>query len=155
MKRLLLFVALTVVVSGGCKKAMDKLENSAYQPASGANQGGGGGGGGGGFGAEQAVRKAVTREDLLEALTQIRLFIDNASVDGNMPSPETTYATLQREAPKFAKLVADQKIILNPATTREQVWAYAPLPQGNYAIASASGVEHPVDQQTLNRRLGR
>jgi hypothetical protein len=144
MMRLLLFVALTVVVSGGCRKVMDSPE-----PAGGGNQGGGSG-----FGAEQAVRGAVTREQLLEALGQIRLFIDNAGVDGNMPSPETTLATLQREAPKYAKLVTDGKIVLNPATTREEVWAYAQLPQGNYAVAVASGVEQ-MDQASLNQRLGR
>ena len=148
MTRSLLFVALILAVSAGCRKVRSRSESD-----SGGNQGGSQGGSG--FGAEQAVRKAVSRDDLLKALEQIRLFIDTASSDGTMPSVQTTYAALQKEAPQHAKLVDEQKIILHPARSREDVWAYALLPQGNYAIASASGVEHPVNQQTLNQRLGR
>jgi hypothetical protein len=142
MARVMLVVALVMGMSGGCKKKKD--DEGDYS----------GGGNPTVMGAAQGVRGAVSRDELLEALAQIRLFIDNASSDGNMPSPETTLAALQREAPKFAKLVTDQKVILNRAGSRDEVWAYAQLPQGNYAVAVASGVEQ-MDQASLNQRLGR
>lgn len=159
MKRSLLFVALAVLVSGGCKKSLDNLEKQGYESGhqkdkSKPDPALAGGGGGGGGGAVQAVRGAVTRDELLNALAQIRLFIDTASSDGNMPSVESTYAVLQKEAPKYAQYVADGKVVLNRATAREDVWAYAALPQGNYAVALASGVEQ-MDLNSLNRRLGR
>lgn len=142
MKRLLLFVALTVVVSGGCKKKKD--DTGPYS----------GGENPTGMGAVQAVRGAVSRDEILNALKQIQLFIENASVDGTMPPPETTLAALQKEAPKYAKWVNEGKITLNRASTREEVWAYAQLPQGNWAVVTASGVEQ-IDQASLNQRLGR
>lgn len=162
MKKLVL-LALACFAAAGCKKAFNNLENQGYEsghqkdkskPEIG-NLADPRGAGAGGFGAEQAVRAAASREDLLKTLEQIRLFIDTASSDGTMPSVETTMATLQREAPKYVKLVTDGWITIHPATSREDVWAYAKLPQGNFAIASASGVEHPVTQQALNQRLGR
>lgn len=156
-------LALACFAAAGCKKAFKNLEDQGYEsghqkdkskPEIG-NLADPRGAGAGGFGAEQAVRKAASRADLLAALDQIRLFIDTASSDGTMPSVQTTMATLQREAPKFAKLVSDGWITIHPATSREDVWAYATLPQGNYAVASASGVEHPVTKQALDQRLGR
>jgi hypothetical protein len=99
------------------------------------------------------VHGAVDRAQLEAALDQIRLFIENASVDGNMPSAQTTYDALKKEAPKYAKWVDEKLIYLNPAKTREEVWAYAVLPQGNYSVLSSSGIQR-MTQQELNQRLG-
>ena len=143
MKCLLLFVALTVVVAGGCKKKKSE-DPGPYS----------GGDNPTGMGAVQAVRGAVTRDEILNALKQIQLFIENSSVDGSMPSPETTLAALQKEAPKYATWVNEGKITLNRASTREEVWAYAKLPQGNWAVVTASGVEQ-MNEANLNQRLGR
>jgi hypothetical protein len=154
MKKFVL-IALACFAAAGCKKAFDNLEKSAYQPdpaAGNANQGGGGGGSGG---AVQAVRGAVTRDELENALKQIQIFIENASaVDGNMPSVQTTYDSLKREAPKYAKYIDDRVIVLNPARSREEVWAWAVLPQGNVSVLTSSGIER-MSQQQLNTRLGR
>jgi hypothetical protein len=159
MKKFVL-LALACFATAGCKKAFDDLEKQSYEsghqkdkskPEIGDLSGGAAGGGGGG--AVMAVHGAVKREDLEAALQQIRLFIDNASIDGTMPPVQTTYAALQREAPKFAKFIDDKHITLHPAMSREDVWAWAKLPQGNYAVASASGIERMTLQQ-LNQRLG-
>ena len=150
MKRVMLFVALIVVISAGCRKKISSEEPS------GGSQGGvmGVGGGGGGPGV-MGVRGAVNREELEHALGQIRIFIDNASgAEGTMPAVETTYAALQREAPKYAKFIDDKLIVLNPAKTREEVWAWAVLPQGNFAVLTSSGIERK-SQQELNAMLGR
>lgn len=162
MKRFVL-IALACFAAAGCKKMMDGLEKQGYESGHQkdkskpeiSNFTDPRGVGASGFGAEQAVRQAAIRDDLLKALEQIRLFIDTASFDGNMPSVQDTFAALQREAPKYAKMVSEGRITLHPATRREDVWAYAKLPQGPYAVASASGIQHPVDEQTLNFQLGR
>ena len=146
MKRSLLFVALILVISAACRKYKTEPETN--------NQPLGVGAGGGGPGV-MGVHGAVSREELEHALGQIRIFIDNASgVDGTMPSVQATYAALQREAPKYAKFIDDRHIVLNPAKSREDVWAYAVLPQGNFAVLTASGIQRKT-QQELNSMLGR
>ena len=159
MTRVVLFVALMVVVSGGCKKAFDNLEKQGYESGH-PKDGGpgvsvGGGGGGGAGGGVMAVRSRITREEARIAMEQIRLFIDTASSDGTMPSVETTYAALQREAPKYAKMVADRVIVLNPARSRDDVWAYTEVLANNIVVAAtASGIEEWTPE-TLRQRLGR
>jgi len=151
MKRSLLFVALILVISAGCRRSSFKNSDSDSAPSG--NQGGimAGGGGPGVMG----VSGAVKREDLENALKQIQIFIENASgAEGTMPSTQTTYAALQKEAPKYAKYIDDKIIVLNPARTREEVWAYAVLPQGNYAVLTSSGIERK-NQAELNAMLGR
>jgi hypothetical protein len=146
MKRSILFIALILVISAGCRKYRTEPEGN--------NQPLGVGTGGGGPGV-MGVRGAVNREELEHALGQIRIFIENASgVDGTMPSVQTTYAALQKEAPKYAKYVDDRLIVINPAKSREEVWAYAVLPQGNYAVLTSSGIERKTLQE-LNTLLGR
>jgi len=150
MKRSLLFVALILVISAGCRRSTFK--NSEEQPA---NQGGplevrpGAGPG------VMGVHGATDRLQLNNALDQIRIFIENASsVDGNMPSIETTYETLKKEAPQYAKYIDQKLIVLNPAKTRDEVWAWAVLPQGNFSVLTSSGIQ-PMSQQELNQRLGK
>jgi hypothetical protein len=163
MKKFVL-LALACFAAAGCKKAFDGLEKQGYEsghqkdkskPEIGdlANPAGAGGGGGSG-GAAQAVRGAVSRTDLENALHQIKIFIENASIDGTMPTAQTTFDSLSREAPKYAKYVTDKHIVLNNASTREDVWAWAVLPQGNYSVLTSSGIQR-MTQQELNQRLGR
>jgi hypothetical protein len=147
MKRLML-IALACFAAAGCKKAHD---DSSAAPS--------GGGGpfevhpGAGPGA-MGVHGATDRVQLEAALDQIRLFIENASVvDGNMPSVQTTYDTLKKEAPKYAKWVDEKLIVLNPAKTRDEVWAYAVLPQGNYSVLMSAGIQR-MTLQELNQQLG-
>jgi hypothetical protein len=61
---------------------------------------------------------------------------------------------LKKEAPKYAKYIDDKLIVLNPARTRDEVWAYAVLPQGNYSVLTSSGIQ-PMTLQQLNQRLGK
>lgn len=112
-------------------------------------------GGGGGGGAAQAIRKAAKRAATQNELNQIRLFIENASaVDGRIPDPKFTLAALQREAPKIAEAVKDGVIVLHPARTRDEIWAYeaVALEQGGQVVSS-SGIER-MDVPTLKGRLG-
>ena len=145
MKRLVL-LTLACFAAAGC----DKKRNDP-PPAN--NQGGPfdvkPGAGPGAFG----VHGAVDRVQLNAALEQIQIFIQNASID-EMPSVETTYEVLKKEAPKYAKWIDEGLITLNPARTREDVWAYAKLPQGNYSVLTSSGIQ-PMTLQELNQRLGR
>jgi hypothetical protein len=150
MKRSLLFVALILVISAGCRRSTFKNSDSD-QPA---NQGGplevrpGAGPG------VMGVHGATDRFQLNNALDQIRIFIENASVDGNMPSTQMTYEALKKEAPQYAKYIDQKLIVLNPAKTREEVWAWAVLPQGNFSVLTSSGIQ-PMSQQELNQRLGK
>ena len=165
-----LFVAAAAVgglLAAGC----DKLTGSKSAPTTAATQsdtvmtpgpgggvvvgGGAAAGGGGGGGAVQAVRKAVVRTVTQNDLRQIQTFIDTASgASGQMPTVQETYTSLKREAPAIAKLIDEQVIVLNPARTREEIWAYeaAALQQGGWVV-SASGVER-MEAATLKQRLG-
>src|SRR5262245_62082639 len=150
MKRSLLFVALILVISAGCSRSTFK--NSEEQPA---NQGGQMEVRTGAGHEDMGVHGATDRLQLNNALDQIRIFIENASsVDGNMPSIETTYETLKKEAPQYAKYIDQKLIVLNPAKTRDEVWAWAVLPQGNFSVLTSSGIQ-PMSQQELNQRLGK
>jgi hypothetical protein len=151
MRRSLLFVALILVISAGCRRSTFKDPD----PAPSGNQGGpldvrpGAGPG------VMGVHGATDRLQLNNALDQIRIFIENASsVDGNMPSTQTTYEALKKEAPKYAKYIDDKLIVLNPAKNRDEVWAWAVLPQGNYSVLTSSGIQ-PMTLQELNQRLGK
>jgi hypothetical protein len=151
MKRSLLFVALILVISAGCRRSSFK----SPEPEPSGNQGGGGVMAGGGGPGVMGIRGAVTRDELENALKQIQIFIENASgAEGTMPSVQTTYAALQREAPKYAKYIDDRIIVINPAKTREEVWAYAALPQGNYSVLTSSGIERKTKQE-LDAMLAR
>jgi hypothetical protein len=112
-------------------------------------------GGGGGGGAVQAVRKAAKRPVDLNDLKQIQLFIDTASgASGTMPTVKETYAAIKQEAPKIAAMIDEGAIVLNPARTREDVWAYqaAALEFEGWVLTS-SGVEK-MEARTLRTRLG-
>ena len=116
---------------------------------------GGGGGGGGGGGAAQAVRKAAKRAATNNELNQIHLFIETySSASGQMPSPQETLATIQKEAPKIAEAIKEGVIVLLPARSREEIWAYEAiaLEQGGQVL-TGGGIER-MDVQTLRNRLG-
>ena len=117
MKRSLLFVALTVVVSGGCKKYRDTEE-----PASSNNQAGSG------FGAEQAVRGAVNRVVTAAELHDLHLFMTNAKLtSGRVPTAQETWAALTQPGgnPKLVKLIQDGILVLVPNPQEEGLWAYS------------------------------
>src|SRR5918993_425378 len=85
MKRSLLFVALTVVVSGGCKKKKD--DEGEYS----------GGGNPTVHGAEQGVRKAVERTVTAAELHDLHLFINTVKgASGQMPTSQQTWEALTR-----------------------------------------------------------
>jgi hypothetical protein len=140
-------IALACIAAAGCKKAHE--DSSAGSGGAGPSEVRPGAGPG-----VMGVHGAVDREQLEVALDQIRLFIENASgPEGNMPSVQLTYETLRKEAPQYAKWVDEKLIVLNPAKTREEVWAYAVLPQGNYSVLTSTGIQ-PMTLQQLNQRLG-
>jgi hypothetical protein len=112
-------------------------------------------GGGGGGGAAQAVRKAAKRAATNNELHQIHLFIESASsASGQMPSPQETLAAIQKEAPKIAEAIREGVIVLLPAKSREEIWAYEAiaLEQGGQVLTN-NGIER-MDAQTLRSRLG-
>jgi hypothetical protein len=108
-----------------------------------------------GAGVVHNVAQAAKRLEVKNDLQQMRIFIENASLaSGRMPSAQETYQALKKEAPKIAKLIDDRVITLNPARTREEVWAYetAALQSGGQVLTS-QGVEQ-MDAETLKQRLG-
>jgi len=117
MTRLLLFVTLTVVVSGGCKKRRSDDEG----PYS-------GGGNPTGYGAEQAVRKAVDRVVTAAELKDLHLFMTNAKLsNGRVPTSQETWAAISQPGgnPQLTKLIQDGLLILVPNPPEEGLWAYA------------------------------
>ena len=96
-------------------------------------------------------RKAVNANDM----KQIHLFIETASgASGRMPTAAETYETLRKEAPNLYKLVEDGTIVLHPARTRNDIWAYERKAYDSSGwVASSAGVEQ-MDSQTLRQRLG-
>src|SRR5262245_25757305 len=116
MKRLLLFVALTVVVSGGCKK---KKDDDAGQYSGGGNPTG--------YGAEQAVRKNVERTVGAIEMHDLHLFMhDFKGSNGRPPtSTETFNAVKQSGNHKLAQMIQDGLIVLVPNPPEEGLWAYA------------------------------
>ncbi|HJZ90258.1 MAG TPA: hypothetical protein VKE40_05255 [Gemmataceae bacterium] len=142
-----LLIALACFAAAGCKKVRD---DSSAAPGGGPFDVRPGAGPG-----VMGVRGAINREELEHALGQIRIFIESASsVDGHMPEAQVTYEAIKKEAPKYAKFIDDGLIILNIAKTRDEVWAYAVLPQGNFAVLTVQGIERK-SQQELNAMLGR
>jgi len=146
MTRVLLFVALTVVVLGGCKKVIGNLEQSASETEVKKGKSGGM------YGPVDPARKQVSRAELVAALGQIRQCIDAASMrDGTVPTVQATLDVLRREDPKSAELVSGRYVTLHPATHRDEVWAYAKLPEGNYAAATAGGIEIMHETKLFDR----
>jgi len=118
MKRSLLFVALTVVVSAGCKKYRNDPE-----PASTNNQQAGSG-----FGAEQAVRGAVNRVVTAAELHDLHVFMNTAKLSsGRVPTSQETWAALTQPGgnPQLVKLIQDGILILVPNPQEEGLWAYS------------------------------
>jgi hypothetical protein len=107
-----------------------------------------------GAGAVQNVRAAVQRTVTTNDLAQIRIFIENASLaSGSMPSVNDTYDALKKEAPKIAQLIDEKVLTLNPAKTREQVWAYETAAYTNGGLVlTSSGVER-MDASVLKQKL--
>jgi hypothetical protein len=117
MTRSLLFVALILAVSGGCRKVRDRPE-----PASSGNQGGSG------FGAEQAVRGAVKRVVTAAELKDLHLFMNTRKLSsGRVPTGQETWAALNEPGgnPQLVQLIKDQVLILVPNPPEEGLWAYA------------------------------
>jgi len=171
---MLVGVLMTVVMVGcGKKPAKEGGADTTPPPAAGsssANNGGpnvipGGGigvvtnpnqalGGGGGGGAAGAVRKAAKRTATNNELHQIHIFIETySSASGQMPKPADTLAAIQKEAPKIAEAIKEGVIVLLPAKSREEIWAYeaVALEQGGQVLTS-SGIER-MDADMLQRRL--
>lgn len=113
------------------------------------------GGGGGGGGAAQAVRKAAKRAATNNELHQIHIFIEStSSASGQMPSPQETLTAIQKDAPKIAEAIKEGVIVLVPAKSREEIWAYEAiaLEQGGQVLTN-TGIER-MDAETLRKRVG-
>jgi hypothetical protein len=173
-KTMFVGVLMTIALFGCGKKPMkDNGPDTAPPPAAGSSSGGSGGpavipgggigvvvnpnqalGGGGGGGAAGAVRKAAKRAATNNELHQIHIFIETySSASGQMPAPEQTFAAIQKEAPKIAEAIKEGVIVLLPAKSREEIWAYEAiaLEQGGQVL-SGGGIER-MDADTLQRRL--
>ena len=157
-------IAICVAVSlAGCKKKVTPVSSapSSSAPVTVVAPGPGGGvvmnaGVGGGGGAIQAVRGAVqTKAVDANMMKQIHTYIEYASgASGKMPSTQETVAALQMEAPAIAALVNDGTIVLNPARSRDDVWAYEKKAYESRGwVATSQGVE-TMDAATLKSRLG-
>jgi hypothetical protein len=159
--RVLLWTMLTTcaVFALGCKKQAKTTKatttTSATNSANSANGAPQGTNYQPGAGVVHNVAQAAKRIEVKNDLHQIHVFIEGATAaSGQMPSAQETYQALKKEAPKIGKLIDDKIITLNPARTREEVWAYetAALQNGGQVLTS-QGVEK-MDAQTLKKRLG-
>jgi hypothetical protein len=115
MKRLLLFVALTVVVAGGCKKKSN--DDGPYS----------GGGNPTPEGAAQAVRKSVEQVVTAAELHDLHLMMNTAKLSsGRVPTAQETWEALNRADgnPKLRKMIQDGLIVLVPNPQEEGLWAY-------------------------------
>ncbi|HEX3152903.1 MAG TPA: hypothetical protein VHR66_32830 [Gemmataceae bacterium] len=111
MKRLLLFVALTVVVSGGCKK---KAEDPP-PPSSG--------------GGENAAVMAARRVPIVTAIEMHDLFIlmnYAKGASGKVPTAQETWELLNKPDGnrQLVKFIQEQMIILVPNPQEQGLWAY-------------------------------
>ena len=116
MKRVVLFVALTVAVSAGCKKSSS--DNGQYS----------GGENPTGMGAEQAVRKAVDRVVTAAELHDLHLFMTNAKLSlGRVPTSTETWAALNQPDGnrQLVKMIQDGLLVLIENPPDEGLWAYA------------------------------
>jgi hypothetical protein len=89
-------------------------------------------------------------------MEDVRIYIDNASgASGKMPPPQMVGSALKEAGSPAAELVKSGAIVIPPARTREDVWAYEAkaLEQGGYVV-SANGVEQ-VTAAEAKRRLGK
>jgi len=86
-------------------------------------------------------------------MEDIRTFIDTASINGQMPSPDLVKAALMQSESPASALVQQKAIILTGAKARESVWAYeAAAVQRGGLIVTQNGVE-TVTADDLKRRL--
>ena len=141
--RPLVIGAMLLAFAAGCKKAPKPTEKQPEQPQS------------GGPGQPAPVLKSgsqVTAKDMED----IRIYIDNASAaSGRMPSPQMVADALQHSGSPVAEMVKNKLIIISPARSREDVWAYEAksLEQGGFLVGT-NGVED-VSAAEAKRRLGK
>ena len=144
MYRLLLFVALTVLVSGGCKKKDDEGQYS-------------GGGNPTPLGAVQAVREAVNRTVTAAELHDLHIFMTYAKGNlGRVPTKQETLDALAKPDgnPKLTKMIQDGLVILVDNPQDEGLWAYAKeAPSQGGMILTHTGVER-VTAQDYQTRFG-
>ena len=145
MKRLLLFVALTVAVAGGCKKKKD--DEGQYS----------GGGNPTVYGAEQGVRGAVNRVVTAAELHDLHLMMNTAKgASGRVPTSQETIAALGQPDGnrQLAKLIQDGVIVLVPNPQEEGLWAYGKeVPTQGGWILTHTGAER-VTAQDFSARFG-
>jgi hypothetical protein len=143
MKRLLLFVALIVMASGGCRKRSSDSEAPSSS------------GGEGGFGAVQAVRGAVQRTVTAAELHDLHLFMSNAKLTmGHVPTKDETWAALNQPNgnPQLVKLIQDGTLILVDKPQDEGLWAYSKeAPTLGGMVLTHDGPERVTPNEFLNR----
>jgi hypothetical protein len=117
MKWVMLFVALILAISAGCRKYTRDPE-----PAPAGNQGGAG------FGAVQGVRGAVDRVVTAAELHDLHLFMNTRKLStGRVPTGQETWSALSQPDgnPKLVQLIKDGILILVPNPKEEGLWAYS------------------------------
>jgi hypothetical protein len=143
MRSLIALVLMFTAVSGGCKKSAKPTEKQPDQPTAG--------------GTNQPVPPTTTGPQVsAKDMEDIRLSIDTFSgASGQMPPPKMTADALQQAGSPAADMVKKGLIVIAPARTRDDVWAYEAkaLDQGGY-IVTANGVEQ-VGAAEAKRRLGK
>jgi|SRR5262245_33134898 len=144
MKRLLLFVALTVLVSGGCKKSRS---DDGGQYSAGGNPSVGG--------AVQAVRGAVDRTVTMAELHDLHLFMTNAKLaNGRVPTAQETWNEISKPGgnKKLTELIQSQAVILVAMPPEEGLWAYTKDVQTKGGLVlTHSGAERVTPEEFRNR----
>jgi hypothetical protein len=148
MFRSIALFAACLVFWTGCLKPAKQAPTSQTSSAASASSGSPTGG------AVQAVRGAVQRTLTANDLSNLRIFIDNASLaSGQMPSRDEILAAAKQGDPKLHALLQDGLIVLTGTRTREGIWAYEKdAPSKGGMVLSSMGVERLTPQE-LNHRL--
>jgi hypothetical protein len=147
MKRLLLFVALTVVVAGGCKKYTSSSEDSS------------GPSGGGGLGGDNAAVMAARRVPIVTAIEMkdLHLMMNTAKLSsGHVPTSQEVWTALNQPDgnSQLRKFIQEGLIIVVPNPPEEGLWAYekdAPIKGGWIITHNGESRVSPAEFANLQR----
>ena len=144
MRSLIAVAVLVAAFAGGCKKAAPKPSEKQPEPPV--------------VGGPRVPAPPLNTGPQVTAkdMEDVRIFIDNASgASGRMPSPQMVAEALKQPGSPVADMVQNGAIVIPPARTREEVWAYEAkaIEQGGF-IVGVNGVEQ-VSAAEAKRRLGK
>lgn len=144
MRRMLLSALCLCCLLSACRKAAPPAPGAPTGAAAGNPSIGG---------AAQGVRGAVNRTVTLNALNNLRLFIDTYSgANGKMPNKAQVLEAAKQDR-ELVEALNDGRIIVTETKSRDGVWAYeAEALKTNGQVITAVGIER-MNADQLKQRL--